>query len=632
MSKKQQHYGLPAMKYGDKEHNASGSSLQEKKKSCSSLGDSWDRSDTSEEHSEYGAQSSIFQEKNGNAEMKNGQEDPEVKHTPDNIQQKQRSVKWHDEDSIHINMWRDKKLQGRKMEDNPQDVTPVNWFKITIPEGIKYDKTWLINLLRSHCNIHFIPVDFHYVKNRARFFVQDGSAACALKDLSNKIYDEANHKIYIVVCKSTEPYSVQNMLEPEKMEHLEVTINKRYDVSQQALDLHRLRFDPDLMIRDIDIILNRRSCMTATLKIIKKNFPELLSLNLCNNKLYQLDGLSDIVQMVPTVKRLNLSRNMLRLTWELSKMKGLNLQELWLDGNPLCDTFPDQSSYVSSVRACIPTLLRLDGKELPSLVVIDIDNPYFTKPCKKITKDSETLKNLIMNFLQQYYSIYDCGDRKGLLCAYHEESCFSLSVPFNPEDPAPRSMWLYLKDSRNMKNLRDPYLRNKLLRHTSNDIIKALCMLPQTQHDLGSFLVDLWVHTEAMLCFSVHGVFRELEEKSPFAVRGFTRNFIITPGSNSSVCIVNDELFVRDATPYETQNAFSTPLPVPTAGSVPVLLQQQQQQQEMVQAFSAQSGMNLQWSQKCLQDNEWDYLRAGQIFTVLKNQGKIPEEAFKPTP
>lgn len=40
---------------------------------------------------------------------------------------------------------------------------------------------------------------------------------------------------------------------------------------------------------------------------------KLLSLNLCNNKLYQLDGLSDIIQNVPTIIILNfLSKNEVR--------------------------------------------------------------------------------------------------------------------------------------------------------------------------------------------------------------------------------------------------------------------------------------------------------------------------------
>ncbi len=35
--------------------------------------------------------------------------------------------------------------------------------------------------------------------------------------------------------------------------------------------------------------------------------------------------------------------------WELNKMQGLELNEVWLQGSPLCDTFPDQSTYVRSV-------------------------------------------------------------------------------------------------------------------------------------------------------------------------------------------------------------------------------------------------------------------------------------------
>lgn len=36
----------------------------------------------------------------------------------------------------------------------------------------------------------------------------------------------------------------------------------------------------------------------------------------------------------------------LRTAWELEKMKGLKLEQLWLEGNPLCSTFRDYSSYV----------------------------------------------------------------------------------------------------------------------------------------------------------------------------------------------------------------------------------------------------------------------------------------------
>ncbi|XP_045042524.2 nuclear RNA export factor 2 isoform X1 [Desmodus rotundus] len=510
--------------------------------------------------------------------------------------------------------------------ENTQEGTLGDWFKITIPYGIKYDNTWLMNSIKSHCSVPFTPVDFHYVQHRALFFVQGASAASALKDVSYKICDEENQKILIFVNTSAVPYSVCNKLKPKEMEQLKLTMRKRYDVSQKALDLHKLRFDPDLLDHDVIIILNQRKCMAATLHIIEKNFPELLSLNLRKNKLYQLDDLSEIMQMAPTVKNLNLSKNELKSAWELDKIRGLKLEELWLEGNPLCGTFPDQPTYVSAIRKCFPKLLRLDGQDLPPPTIIDIVHMDIIKPCKESYKGSETLKNLVFQFLLQYYLMYDSGDRQSLLSAYHDEACFSLTTTFHPNNPDQCSLFEYFKNNRNMKKVKDPDLRVQLLKHTKHDIVCSLCVLPKTQHDLISCVVDLCVQTEMMLCFSVSGVFKEVEEKSQGSVHAFTRTFILSSDSNSSLCIVNDMLTVVTK---ETQSEFSVPVPTPTFSSLPIL---SAEQQEMVQVFSTQSGISLQWSQKCLQENEWNYTRAAQVFTMLKIKGEIPEEAFKQIP
>ncbi|XP_077890647.1 nuclear RNA export factor 2 isoform X7 [Ictidomys tridecemlineatus] len=532
--------------------------------------------------------------------------------------------KWHNEEQIHITVWKDTKPEERETGEDTQGKTMGNWFKVTIPHGRKYDKAWLMNTVQSHCIVPFTPVDFHYIRNQARFFVQDVKTASALKDISYKICDEENRKISVFVNTSAVPYSMQNKFTPEQMEQLKLTMSKRYDVSQQVLNLQKLRFDSDLVGHDIHMILNRRNCMFATLQIIESNFPELLSLNMQNNKLYQLDGLSDIIEKAPKVKILNLSKNELRTTKELDKLKGLKLEELWLEGNPLCSTFPDQSAYVSAIQDCFPNLLRLDGQEISTPVVIDPDAPKLIKPCKESYKGSETLKNLVLQFLQEYYLIYDYGDRQGLLSAYHDEACFSLTIPFNPKDPAPNSLCKYFKYSRNMKKLKDSNMRRQLLKHTKHDIVDYLSVLPKTEHDFSCLMVDMWFQTETMLCFSVNGVFKEgvlfavleAEGKSQGCVHAFTRTFIAIPTNNSSICIMNDELIVRNASRDEIQSSFSIPMPALFSTSMPTL---SQEQQEMVKVFSTQSGMKLEWSQKCLEDNEWNYTRAGQVFIMLQN-------------
>ncbi|XP_054326599.1 nuclear RNA export factor 2-like isoform X2 [Pongo pygmaeus] len=407
--------------------------------------------------------------------------------------------------------------------------------------------------------------------------------------------------VFVFVNLSTKPQSIQKMLKPKEIAQLKLTLNKRYDVSQQALDLQRLRFDPDLVKHHVDIILNQRNYMAATLKIIERNFPELLSLNLCDNKLYQLDGLPDIIEKAPKVKTLNLSKNKLKSAWELGKVKGLKLEELWLEGNPLCSTFSDQSAYVSTIREYFPKLLRLDGQELASPIMIGIEAPEIIKPCKESYKGSETIKSLVLQFLLQYYLIYDSEDRKGLLSVYHDKACFSLTITFNPEDPEPSSLEKYFKDSRNIKNIKDPRLRIQLLKHTKREIVDSLSVLPRTQHDLNSYVVDLCIQTERMLFFSVNGVFKEVERESPGSVLAFTRTFILTSVSNSNLYIVNDKLIVRNASTKETQSAFSIPVPAPSSSSLPTL---SQKQQEMVETVSTQSGMKLEQSQKCFQDSE----------------------------
>ncbi|KAM5197116.1 nuclear RNA export factor 2-like [Hipposideros larvatus] len=547
--------------------------------SCQGRQKSWSCFQRNFEHSEYKPEPLHLQEDDGNEEKRDVQEVPQVKHTPSTIQHKRRKLP--NESRNQVTTSRGSKPLEENMGQNTQDGTLERWFKVTVPNGMKYDKIWLMNSIQSCCSVPFTPVDFHYVRSWAHFFVQDASAASALKDISSKICDEENQKISIFVSTSIVPYSMRDKLEPKEMEQLKLTMNKRYDPFQKALDLQRLRFDPDLVGFDIDIFLNRRNCMAATLQIIKADFPELLSLNLCNNKLHQLNGLSDLVLLAPSVKILNLSKNQLASTKELVKMKGLKLQELWLEGNPFCDTFPDQSTY--------------DGQVLPPPNIVDIDRPYLPKPCKESYRGPEAMKGLVMQFLKEYYYIYDSGDRQGLLGAYHDEACFSLTIPFNTKDPDPSSLFEYFKDNRNMKSLKDPYLRVQLLKYTKRDIVCSLCVLPKTQHHLPSFMVDIWFQTERMLLFSVNGVFKEVEEKCEGPVRAFSRTFIAIPASNSGIFIMNDELFVRDATPNETQSAFSIDVPTTTSSSGATLCKEQQ---EMEPDFSTQSGMSLQCPQK----------------------------------
>ncbi|XP_045146726.1 nuclear RNA export factor 2-like [Echinops telfairi] len=242
--------------------------------------------------------------------------------------------------------------------------------------------------------------------------------------------------------------------------------------------------------------------------------------------------------------------------------------------------------FNSDIRDLFSKLLNLNDQELPSPVFSDIGDDKKLPLCKGSVFGSETLKNLLCNFLKQYYSIYDDGDRQSLLSAYHDNACFSLSTPFNPEEPSLIRLGQYSTYSRNMKQLMDVGLCVQLLKHTKWEVVNFLCVLPKTQHDFSSFVVDTCVQTEKMLCFSVGGKFKEVQEMCETCICTFNRNFILTTVSDSSICIINDQLTVTDMSPEETQSAFM-PVSTPSSTLVPTTSKEQQEVQQATSIGSA---------------------------------------------
>ncbi|OCT84102.1 hypothetical protein XELAEV_18022241mg [Xenopus laevis] len=527
---------------------------------------------------------------------------------------------------------RDKKNFGGTQREPQHQGRPEysedkrSWSKITIPHGKKYEKSWLLGILQGAITVPFTAVQYHTDHSRAHFFVEDSAAAKALKQISRTFTDRDNFKITVLTRPCPPPQAVTKDMKQEEIDHLKQCMQKRYDGAHQAMDMKAVRSDPDLVANKVDMILNRKSYMTTMLQIIEDNVPELLSLDISDNKLFKLDDLEEITRKAPNLKILKLSHNGLKSDRELDKIKGLKLEELWLDGNPLCDSFRDQTSYISAVRERFPKLLRLDGRELPPPITFDVETPTTLPACKGSYLASDDIKALVLRFLQQFYASYDSEDRQGLLNVYHDEACCSLSIPSSiSQNPSRSSLGEYFKDSRNVRRLRDPTLRFKLLKHKRLNVVGFLNELPRTQHDLNSFVVDILAHSNTLLSFVVNGIFKEVEGQSSNPVRAFSRVFAAVPGSDGGLLLVNDEQFIRDATTEEIRKAFATPAPTPSSSPVPVLAPVPQ---EMVQAFIQLSGMNAEWSQKCLEDNGWDFDQAARIFMKLNEEGKIPSVAF----
>jgi nuclear RNA export factor len=116
------------------------------------------------------------------------------------------------------------------------------------------------------------------------------------------------------------------------------------------------------------------------------------------------------------------------------------------------------------------------------------------------------------------------------------------------------------------------------------------------------------------------------------------RCFIVVP-QGAGFCIVNETLYVCQATVASSKKAFVTPdctvasvvtkSAASTSGAAaPSLELDLASKQTLATAFAAKSGMNLEWSAKCLQENAWDFDKSATVFFELKAAGKIPPEAF----
>lgn len=88
---------------------------------------------------------------------------------------------------------------------------------------------------------------------------------------------------------------------------MKIVMAKRYNPATKALDLSAFHTDPDL--RDIFVALFRPTIMIAAIDIIEQNIPDLVALNLDNNKIQSLEHFKTITTKIPNLRILHLANN-----------------------------------------------------------------------------------------------------------------------------------------------------------------------------------------------------------------------------------------------------------------------------------------------------------------------------------
>ena len=185
----------------------------------------------------------------------------------------------------------------------------------------------------------------------------------------------------------------------------------------------------------LSINLWRPSVATAVVDLILANTPRLRALDLGKNRIRELTWLSKLGGKIP-LERLNLSENELGHPGEVDRLKSLTtLQDLTLTGNPLCKDKDFRNNvgvvegvkYVDYVRKRLPGLRRLDGVDLPKVILFDAPVQAVQRfpPPVGIYVPSEELRAPLMKFVQDFFFCYD-GRRQDLVQAYAEDAQFSL--------------------------------------------------------------------------------------------------------------------------------------------------------------------------------------------------------------
>lgn len=131
-----------------------------------------------------------------------------------------------------------------------------------------------------------------------------------------------------------------------------------------------------------------------------------------------MDGLDNF----KTPISIDLRNNNIKDIAEIDNMKHLHITELWLDGNPICDNY-NEITYGKEIREHMEKLEKLDG--------INVSTKGFL-PFRRNFLCNLTGFDLVDQFLDHYFTLYDAQNRSLLEELYNKDAFFSLTSMYIP--------------------------------------------------------------------------------------------------------------------------------------------------------------------------------------------------------
>lgn len=218
---------------------------------------------------------------------------------------------------------------------------PTSWYKVSMPYGEKYEKSFLIKTLQDKVSpLPFWPIAWQVYGTTSAFYIDDLKVAQKLHYLDRQLILPNGFRLGLRVLPGTPNVDMNSAIK----DRMKMVMAKRYNSATKALDLTKFHADPDL--QDYFCALFKPIVFLAVIDIIAENIPELEALNLFDNKISVLSFLKKPMKKMSHLKILHIGNNKLRDITQLDNLQGLPIIDLVLDGNPLCDKFKDQASYI----------------------------------------------------------------------------------------------------------------------------------------------------------------------------------------------------------------------------------------------------------------------------------------------
>ncbi|KAG9248424.1 hypothetical protein BJ878DRAFT_488250 [Calycina marina] len=438
-------------------------------------------------------------------------------------------------------------------------------------------------------------------------------------------------------------------------ERMKAALSKRYDSALKLLNLSDLVQDPDLQAVDISVLSadNVVKFFSALMQLFGDMLEEnrqkrntVTSISIANNGLDTVSNIYAIGNTFPHLKNLDLSGNNFASTKSLEglKHKFRSLENLVLTNNPIVIQEP---AFGEQVISWLPKLLLLN--EVP---VRTPEQVFATStPIPISTPDFRDVGQVGETFIRALKTNYD-GDRNALLAAYYDDqSVFSLAInmtaPRNREHITPVPAWsAYTKFNHNLDRINHTIARMNR-RFVGVQAIQATwAELPATRHpnlnQSDKYIIECRPQAGLPdpsgrssrgvdgLLITVHGEFEEQNSKvEDRALRSFSRTFVLGPGVPGGVPIrvISDMMALRAHAPL----AHPSPAVVQAqAAQIQEPAQQQtptdQEKEFMANQLMEKTGMTLEYTIMCLQDNTWNLEQAYMKFQTV--EPSLPPIAF----